>query len=177
MWFIVAPAAVVFGTAVIIAVIGLQFVIFLALAGLAVLAMVAYVAIAFLFACGYAIGFSIKNTDGNDVRSMFTFNFTLSAKFADLGAAMKQYFVGLWATVSNVFRENLSMGQSNKSFATNYKIIQPQYVFLIASFIALPFIAVIYSAILMIVAAICFLPIVLANLIWTPLAKFIDFIR
>ena len=177
MWFIVAPGSIVFGTLVILAVIVLQFLIFLSLVWVAIALLFLYILIAFVFACGYACFCSVKNTANEDVKGMFTFNFTLSARLGDFGSASKQYFCGLFSILTAVWRENLSIGQSNKSFASSYNIIQPQYVFLLSSFVALPFIASIYYVLVSLVAFVCFIPVVIINFLWTLLAMLISKIR
>lgn len=177
MWFIIAPASVIFGTLVITAVIVLQAVLFLALVWVALALMLLYILIAFVFACGYSCFCSVKNTANEDVKGMFTFNFTLSARLGDYGSAVKQYFAGLFSVLTAVWRENLSMGISNKSYASSYNIIQPQYVFLLSSFVALPFIASIYYVLVAVVAFVCFIPIAIVNFFWTLIAMLITKIR
>lgn len=177
MWFIVAPSAVIFGTLVILAVIALQVILFLSLVWVAIALMFLYILIAFVCACGYACICSVKNTANEDVKGIFTFNFTLSANFGDYGSAVKQYFAGLFSVLSAVWRENLSMGISNKSYASSYNIIQPQYVFLLSSFVALPFIASIYYVLVALVAFICFIPLAIINFLWTLIALLISKIR
>ncbi len=177
MWFIVAPAAIIIGSLVIVGVIVLQAVIFMALAFILVMAMAVYALIAFLFACGYAMFFSVKNTVAEGLRDVFTFNFTRSATLSEFGSSVKQYFVGLCTVMASVWQQNLSIGQSNKSYASSYKIIQPQYVFLFATFMAMPIVSVLYFAIVFIIALVCFIPIALVSFIWTLIAMLISKIR
>ena len=177
MWFIVAPASIIFGTLVILAVLVLQVLLFLALVWVVLALLFLYIFIAFVFACGYACFYSVKNTANEDVKGIFTFNFTLSARLGDFGSASKQYFVGLFSVLTAVWRENLSIGQSNKSYASSYKIIQPQYVFLLSSFVALPLIASIYYVLVTVVAFVCFIPIAIVCFFWTLIAMLISKIR
>lgn len=174
MWFIVAPAAVIFGTAVILGVFVLHIIIFLIVAQIIFYALLAYLAIAFLFACGYAVFYSVRNTKKEYFGDMFAFDFTRTVEFSHFSYAIKQYFIGLWTSISNIFNENLEIGKNNKNYAINYKIYQPQYVFLISSLVALPLIAVLWGIVLSAVAIICFIPIVISNLIWLAVSKLIN---
>lgn len=177
MWFIVAPATLIIGTAVICAVILLQLFIFVALAFAVIFAMAVYIAVAFLCACGYSVIFFVKYLFDEDLRGIFAFNFTMSASLAELGGAIKNYFVSLWTVCVNVWKNNFDVGRDNRSYASNYKIFMPQYVFLTASLISMPLISTILDAVVLLIGFICFIPIVIACFIWSLIAMLINKIR
>ncbi len=171
MWFMVAVAVVVLGTAIVIGVIGLQIMIFLFFAQIIVGALLAYFTIAFLFACFYSVFWSVKNTKKDYIGEMFAFDFTASVELSQFSYAAKQYYIGLWNMIFDIFNENLEIGKSNKSYASNYKIYQPQYVFLFSTLLALPLISILWAIILAVISTLCYVPIVIANLIWLVIAK------
>lgn len=174
MWFIVAPATLVLGTLLICAIILLQLFIFLFLVFTLVCALLIYFAFTFVGACGYALFCCVKQTTDEDLRGVFAFDFTLSATLSSFGYAVKNYFVSLWTVCKNVWLNNLSMGRSNQSYSSSYRLLMPQHVFLTATFIALPFISTIYDALLLIIGAAVFIPIALICFLWTLVAMLIN---
>ncbi|MGN0805779.1 MAG: hypothetical protein ACI4MC_01965, partial [Candidatus Coproplasma sp.] len=177
MWFIVAPATLIMGTLLICAIILSQLGIFCFLAFALIFALVTYLVFSFIGACGYAVICCVKYMTGEDLRGMFAFDFTLAATLSALGYAIKNYFVLLWTACVNIWRNCLSMGQSNHSYASSYRLLMPQHVFLTATLIALPFMATIFDALLLLLGGIIFIPLVIVVFIWTLLAMLITKIR
>jgi hypothetical protein len=173
MWFIVAPATIIMGTVVILAVILLHIVAAIAVAILLAELMLVYLALAFVCACGYSLVMFFKNLFGEDLGRVYAFNFSLSSTLPDFAYASKQFFTELWAICVSVWKDDWSMGTNNRSYASNYKIIMPQYVFLTASLITMPFISTIFDALVLVVGCICYIFLALANFFWTLLAMLI----
>lgn len=173
MWLVVAPATLVFGTILILAIILLQSVILFAIAFL-VATIVLLLCIVFLVLdFGYAIVATVKNFGSSFTGKGNIFlqiEFTKSSNFKGLGVGIVNYYKIMLAYCKGIWDENYLLSKSNIAMASTYKILSFQRYFLYLSIVALMLIAAIVDLILIIGLTAIFLIILIANLLWLPIA-------
>ena len=173
MWLVVAPATLVFGTILILAIILLQGAILFAIAFL-VATIVLLLCIVFLVLdFGYAIIATVRNFGssfagkGNIFRQI---KFTKNSNLKGLGVGIVNYYKIMFAYCKGIWDENYLLSKNNIAMASGYRILSFQRYFLYLSIVALMLIAAIVDLILLIGFTIIFLILLIANLVWLPIA-------
>lgn len=176
MWLIVVPATLVFGTILILAIILLQGVLLFAIAFI-VAAIVLLLCIIFLLLdFGYAIIATVKNFGSSFAGKGNIFlkiEFTKSSDLKGLGLGIVKYYKVMFSYCKGIWSENYLLSKSNIAMASTYRIISFQRYFLYLSIVSLMLLAAIMNLLLIIGLTIIFLIMLIANILWLPIALII----
>ncbi len=172
MWLIVAPAVIVAGTVLIIALALFQFGLFGTLVFTIVSIILAFIAvflICFIPLSFYLLFKSILT--GCSVSNIFTYDFTKSATYGQLGTSCGDYYKGM-GTISKVLWQDC-FGEMSSNFGnvSTYAIFNPLKYFYLSSPVSLFLVCVIYTVLIAVFGVLGFLFIALAALVWTTIVK------
>lgn len=173
MWLIVAPATLVFGTSLILAIIILQGMILLAIAFILTAIILLFCSVFLLLDFVYAIIATLKNFGSSFAGKDNIFRqieFTKSANLKGLGGGIKKYYKVMLSYCKSIWNENYLLSKSNITMAHTYRIFSLQRYFLYLSVVSLMFIAIIVDLVLILGLTLIFAFVVIANLIWLPVA-------
>ena len=173
MWLVIAPATLIFGTVLILAIILLQGLILFDIAFLLLSIVLLLCAVFLVLDFGYAIIATVKNFGsafaGKD-NIFLQIEFDKNSDLKGLGAGIVKYYKVLFSYCNGIWNENYLLGKSNLGMAGTYRLFSFQRYFLYLSIVTLMLTAAIVDLILMIGLTAIFPVILIANLLWLPIA-------
>ncbi len=179
MWLMVAPATLIFGTALIFAIIIIQGGLLLAFFGTAFLLILLFCVLMLLVCLLYGIVATIRNLKvafSGKPNIFCSFDFSMTAKLSEFPLAMKGYLTTIVSYINGIWAENFALGKSNIGMAGGYRLFSIQRYFLYLSIIGLMTVAIIFSCVIFLLLVILFPIMVITNFIFILIAMLMRFI-
>ncbi len=166
MWFIVAPSVLLFGTAMIAAI---AFATLSVAIGILAVILAIYLVIGIVYAL-VAVGIlfgQILKADLPASKAKFTNPFP----FSKLKRFSKDYFSTVFANIKNIWRRSITLILSNFESSKGFSLVSPARYFLFFSSLVVVPIALIFIALTFILSSIVFIPLFIAQFVWTLISK------
>ena len=125
----------------------------------------AVAAVAFVVCCVYASVVIIKNYSYNfpTYNPFASFDFSRSAAFADMGRISGGYFKSLFLAAKSVWTDIIYACASNINNAGGYRILSFKKWLLYISSLAMPVMALVISAVIVVALTVAFIPVIIAQ--------------